>query len=71
MNNYHLNLEAPWNKVKERIKEVHADLTDADLVYEPGHEKELLERLSKKLHRNMEDVKGWIESVSHTDGIAS
>jgi len=30
MNNYHLKLEASWDEVKERIKEVNAEITDAD-----------------------------------------
>jgi len=50
---------------------VNAEITDADLVYEPGREKELLEKLSKKMHIDMEAVKAWIECVSFTDGIAS
>jgi len=71
MKNYHLKLEASWDEVKERIKETHAELTDADLVYEPGREKELLTTLSKKLNRDIEDIKSWIESISFTRGIAS
>jgi len=71
MNAYHLKLAASWDEVKERIKEVYAEITDADLVYEPGQEKELLEKLSKKMHMDMEVVKAWIESVSFTNGIAS
>lgn len=71
MKNYHLKLDASWDEVKERMKEIHPELTDADLVYEPGGEKELLERLAKKMHRNIDEVKEWIESVSFTDGIAS
>ena len=71
MKDYQLKLEAPWNEVKERIKEVHAGLTDADLAYVPGQEKELLERLAEKLNRDIDYVKNWIESVSFTKGIAS
>jgi len=71
MNTYHLKLEASWEEVKERIKEVYAEITDADLVYEPGQEKELLKRLSKKMNKNIEAVKAWIESISFTNGIAS
>jgi len=71
MDNYHLNLAASWDEVKERIKEVNPELTDADLVYEPGQEKEFLERLSKKMHKDIEAVKAWVESVSFTDDIAS
>jgi len=71
MNAYHLKLAASWDEVKERIKEVYPEITDADLVYEPGQEKELLASLSKKMHIDMEAVKAWIESVSFTNGIAS
>ena len=71
MNNYQFKLASSWDEVKEKIKEVNAELTDADLVYEPGREKELLERLSRKMHQDVETIKAWIESVSFTDGIAS
>ena len=71
MENYQLKLEAPWPEVKERLKEVNMDLTDADLAYQPGEEKELLERLAKKMHRDVEFIKGWVESVSFTKVKAS
>lgn len=66
-----LKLETPWSEVKEKIKEVNYDLTDADLLYEPGKEDELLNRLAKKMHKSHEEVKGWIESISHTRSRAS
>ena len=66
-----LKLEAPWEEVKEKLKEVNNSLTDEDLVYEPGQENELLERLAKKMNKDVASVKGWIESVSFTKGIAS
>lgn len=66
-----LKLEAPWEEVKERIKEVNYDLTDADLEYEPGKEDELLSRLERKLKKDKNEIKGWIESISHTEGRAS
>jgi hypothetical protein len=71
MDPYKLNLEAPWEEVKEQIKETNIDLTDEDLRLEPGKEKELLERLSHKMGKNIESVKCWIESISHTKGMAS
>jgi hypothetical protein len=71
MNNYTLKLEAPWPEVRERLKEVNNELTDEDLVYIPGNEKELLERLAKKMHRDVGSIKGWIESVSFNKGKAS
>ena len=67
---YRLKLEAPWSEVKGMLQEINMDLTDEDLSYERGHEKELLERLSRKMNKNVEEVKGWIESVSHNRGLA-
>jgi len=66
-----LKLASPWEEVKEKIKEVNSELTDEDLEYEPGQEDELLQRLSKKMNKDVDAVKAWIESVSFTDGIAS
>lgn len=70
MNKYDLKLEAPWPEVKAQLQEVNTDLTDEDLSYEKGREDELLERLSQKLNKSVPEVKGWIESVSHTKGLA-
>lgn len=70
MDNYNLKLEAPWHDVKEMLQEINPHLTDDDLRYEPNQEKELLERLAGKLNKNVEEVKGWIESVSHNKGLA-
>ena len=68
---YDLKLEAPWDEVREQLKEIHLELTDADLEYEPGNEQELLERISHKINRDIFETKAWIESVSHNRGIAS
>lgn len=65
-----MKLEAPWDQVKNMIQEINMDLTDEDLQYERGKEKELLERVSRKLGKNINETKGWIESVSHTSGLA-
>jgi hypothetical protein len=70
MMEYELKLEAPWTEVKGMLQEINMDLTDEDLLYERGHEKELLERLSRKLNKSVPEVKGWIESVSHNKGLA-
>ena len=45
-----LKLEAPWDDVKELLKEVNYHPTDEDLDYEPGRPEEL---------------RRWIEGVSH------
>jgi uncharacterized protein YjbJ (UPF0337 family) len=67
---YTLNLENSWNEVKEQLQEIRPDLTDEDLQYEEGKEQQLLERLSEKMQMDIEQVKGWIESVSYNKGLA-
>ena len=71
MEDFKLKLEAPWPEVKETLKEANLELTDEDLDYVPGKEKDLLERLSKKMGKDIPAVKAWIESASFTKGIAS
>jgi hypothetical protein len=71
MTNTKLNLAAPWPEVREKIKEINVELTDEDLAYGPGKEDELLDHLSRKMHRHPEDVKSWIESISANRGKAS
>jgi hypothetical protein len=65
-----INLDAPWEKVKERMKESNIDLTDADLEYEPGKEDELLSRLEKVMHRSRADIIAYIESISSNRDLA-
>jgi uncharacterized protein YjbJ (UPF0337 family) len=66
-----LKLEAPWEEVKEKMKENNIHLTDDDLVYEPGKEDELLNALAKKMNRSPQQVKELIESLSSNKGRAS
>jgi hypothetical protein len=70
MENTPLKLEAPWEEVKEYIKEVNLSITDEDLEFEPGQEDQLLEKLSGKLGKSKQDIKAWIESLSYNKGIA-
>ena len=65
-----INLEAPWEKVKERMKESNIDLTDADLEYEPGKEDELLSRLEKIMHKSRPEIIAYIESISSNKDLA-
>lgn len=70
MKNQSLKLEAPWEEVKELLKENDVSLTDEDLEYTPGREAELLARLQKKLHKPPEEIKAYIESISANSGMA-
>ena len=65
-----INLEAPWEEVKERMKESNIDLTDADLEYEPGKEDELLSRLEKILNKSRPVIIAYIESISSNKDLA-
>jgi hypothetical protein len=66
-----LKLAAPWEQVKEKLKEANSELTDDDLNYQPGRDQDLLETLARKMNRDVPSIKAWIESVDFTDGIAS
>lgn len=70
MDTYTLKLHQPWDEVKEQLKEVNLELTDEDLALEPDGEKEMLERLARKMGKDVPAVKAWIESVSYNNGIA-
>ena len=71
METYTLKLQAPWEEVKERMKENNITLTDEDLAYEPGQEESLLARLEKKLKRSKQQIKDLIESISANESRAS
>jgi len=64
MSSQPFKLNAPWDVVKERMKENNIDLTDEDLQYQRGKEDELLERLQRKMKRPKNDIKILIESIS-------
>lgn len=65
-----LKLEAPWEEVKERLKDNDITLTDEDLEYTPGREEELLERLERKMNKPREQVIAYIESISSNQDLA-
>ena len=64
MNQPTIHLHAPWEEVREKIKERNLELTDADLDYQPGREAELLNRLTGKLGKTADEVRAYIESIS-------
>ena len=67
-----LKLEAPWEDVKYLLMEAAPSLSEEDVDYKiPGEEDQLISQLAKKLNRSEDQIKGWIESVSHTSGKAS
>jgi uncharacterized coiled-coil DUF342 family protein len=65
-----IKLNSSWDEVKEKIKEINPEITDSDLVIDHANEEEVFEKLSKKLHKSVEEVKAWVESVSANKTIA-
>lgn len=61
---------SPWESLKEKIKESQTSLTDQDLDYRPGREEELYTRLAEKLHKDKEEVRGWVESLDVNKAMA-
>ena len=59
-----LKLEAPWEEVKERMKDNDINLTDEDLEYQPGKEEDLLQRLESKMNKPRQQIIAYIESIS-------
>lgn len=70
MENQTLKLQSPWEEVKEKIKERNLELTDEDLDFQPGHENELLTRLTGRLGNNPDEVRTYIESIAANKGMA-
>jgi hypothetical protein len=63
-------LQAPWETVKERMKENDINLTDEDLEYIPGKEEELIKRLEKVMKRSRAQVIAYIESIASNENLA-
>lgn len=45
-----------WSKLKAKLKERYATLTDEDLLFEEGKQDELVARLQAKLGKTKEEV---------------
>jgi hypothetical protein len=71
MQTHELKLQKPWDRIKETLKEINIELTDEDLIYQPGEEEQLLERLEKKMNKPKTEIKALIESISFNKGKAS
>ena len=49
-----------WETKKQKLKKEYPELTIEDLTYEIGKEKELLERLQKKMSKNKKEIRNWL-----------
>ncbi len=50
-----------WEKQSKSLKEKFPSLTDSDLKFEPGKEKELISRVGSRLNKKEEEVTNIIK----------
>ncbi|GGC24974.1 UPF0337 protein YjbJ [Parapedobacter defluvii] len=58
-----LKLKGTWNKLKGKVKQQYAELTDDDLLYEEGKEDELIGRIQQKTGKARDEVVEWLNSL--------
>ena len=52
-----------WKDQSKQLKTKYSQLTDEDLKFEPGKEKDLFARVEKRLNKNHEEVVNIIKKV--------
>lgn len=60
MNN---NVIGYWNEKKEKLKQKFQFITEDDLLYHAGKEKEMMELLGYKLGKSKEELRNLIETL--------
>jgi uncharacterized protein YjbJ (UPF0337 family) len=58
-----LQISGTWKEIKAKLKERYANLTDDDLRFSDGKEKELLSRLEKRLGTSSEELRRIIREL--------
>ena len=56
-----LEIKGNWNEIAGKLKQQFANLTDDDLLFQKGKEKELLGRLQQKLGKTQDEIRQLIE----------
>ncbi len=56
-----LKITGNWGKHANILKEKYPSLTDSDLKFEPGQEKELISRVGARLNKKEEEVTNIIK----------
>jgi len=52
----HMNVKGYWNEKKGKFKEKYPFITDEDLTFSEGKEKEMIEMLGYKLGKTKEEL---------------
>jgi len=54
-----------WTKLAKLLKEKYSQVTDKDLILEPGREEELLARLQRRLSRNRDGIMEILQGLEN------
>jgi uncharacterized protein YjbJ (UPF0337 family) len=57
------NVAGYWDKKKEKLKEKFPNITDEDLRYREGKEKEMIEMLGNKLGKSKQELLNIIVAI--------
>jgi len=57
------NVIGYWNEKKEKLKQKYAIITDKDLRFSDGKEKEMIEMLGYKLGKTKEELRNIIAAL--------
>lgn len=58
-----LIIKGQWNDIKGRLKQLFAELTEDDLLFEEGKEDRLIGRIQIKLGKSRDEVIALLRSV--------
>jgi uncharacterized protein YjbJ (UPF0337 family) len=58
-----LMIKGRWNEIKEKLKNMFADLSDTDLRYETGKDDRLIGQIQIKLGKSRDEVISLIRSL--------
>lgn len=56
-------IKGRWNEIKEKLREMFADLSDTDLFYEQGKDDRLIGQIQIKLGKTRDEVISLIRSL--------
>lgn len=63
------NLKSSWRSIKAKIKRKWVGLTDEDLFYEEGKERELVQRLAFKTGKSRDYIVDYLNHLSYLSGM--
>ena len=58
-----IRIKGDWNVLKGKLKQKFASLTDDDLMYIKGKEKELIGRIQQKIGRTKQEIHDLIAKL--------